>query len=198
MLWGPQITDINAVADKNFDVFPFWEMHPSSCFSPQCTSLFLSKIIELAAVDAIHLCPWKKSQNSQLTVVVGFWLCNKCGCACSVAEVSAGNRHAVFLLEYSFQELALVRQFITFHWGYNHSWARIFSKTTLFNYFRDDFVLKMDYNSAKTWQAENPSSRPSRDTFIKHIISLELSVKLKSELRKLHVDFGSGVNWAVL
>ena len=40
---------------------------------------------------------------------------------------------------------------------------------------------------------KNPSARPSRDTFIEHISSLELSVKLKSELRKLHADFGSGL-----
>ena len=66
-------------------------------------------------------------------------------------------------------------------------------KPTPFNYFIDDFVLKIDYNSAKTWQAKSPSSRPSKDTFIKHILSLELSVRLKSELRKLHADFGSGL-----
>ena len=72
------------------------------------------------------------------------------------------------------------------------SCARIF-KTHSFNYFIKDSVLQIDYKIIKRVGFKNPSARPSRDTFIEHISSLELSVKLKSELRKLHADFGSGL-----
>ena len=54
-------------------------------------------------------------------------------------------------------------------------------------------MLQIDYKIIKRVGFKNPSARPSRDTFIEHISSLELSVKLKSELRKLHADFGSGL-----
>jgi hypothetical protein len=59
----------------------------------------------------------------------------------------------------------------------------------------DDFVVGFGCNSMETLEPKIPKPRTSGDEFMEQTLSLTLSLKLKTELRKLHAECGSRFNW---
>ena len=190
MLWGPKSL-ISVLWLTKILIFPFWEMHPSSLLSLFLSTMYLlllSKIIELVAVDAIHLCPWKKSENSQLTVVVGF------GCVIDVAVhvLFCHGGDPVFSFHARFWDSLWGEKAFIFC-GATKAWSRIFY-IWLFKYFRACFWYRMTCNSVKTSEPKNWKPRPSGDEISDWNCFLKLSVKLKTELKNGVARSGSLFN----